>query len=344
MADENKLRQVLVNLLGNAAKFTERGGIVVRIRCQAIGTDGPRLRFEVEDTGPGISPEDMGKLFQHFGQGSAGISAESGTGLGLSISREFVRLMGGEISVSSQVGKGSVFSFEIPVAESDERAALGNTDSRRVIGLQPGQPRYRILIADDAVDNRELLVQLLGPVGFDLRAVVDGKEALREFRSWRPHLILLDIRMPEVDGYEVMRTVRAGKVDNQVKIIAVTASAFAEMRDEVLRAGADEFVAKPFREQEVFEKIASALGLEYVYEATVPETGPENVLDADALGRLDPQVIVRLREAALLVDFRGVQSVIDEIAVHDERAAKALRAMADRFDADAILDALPDGD
>src|SRR6476619_6312132 len=224
VTDINKLRQVFINVIGNAVKFTEQGGIALRVRADREGATGPCLRVEVEDTGPGISADEQGKLFRHFEQTKTGQKAGTGTGLGLAISREFVRLMGGDITVSSQVGKGSVFAIDLPLKEGEARSVQAKDAPRRVLGLEPGQATCRVLIADDIEDNRQLLAQLLAPVGFVTRLATNGAEAVQEFEEWGPHLILMDFRMPEMDGHEAIRRIRAMDGGKDAKIVAVTAS------------------------------------------------------------------------------------------------------------------------
>src|SRR5688572_24561125 len=272
VTDINKLRQVFINVLGNAVKFTERGGVTLRVRADRSGATGPCLRVEVEDTGPGISADEQASLFRHFEQTKTGQQTGTGTGLGLAISREFVRLMGGDITVSSQVGKGSVFVIHLPLTEGEAEAVLSKDKPRHVLRLQPGQAACRVLIADDIEDNRQLLAQLLAPVGFEIRLAINGAEAVREFENWRPHLVLMDFRMPVMDGHEAIRQIRALPGGREVKIIAVTASAMDENRLDLMAIGADDFIGKPFREAELFQKIHAHVGVQYLY-AEDP-TGP----------------------------------------------------------------------
>ncbi|MDZ4686185.1 MAG: PAS domain S-box protein, partial [Planctomycetaceae bacterium] len=234
VADINKLRQVFINVLGNAVKFTEEGGVGLRVRADHDGAAGPILRVEIEDTGPGISSEDQEKLFRHFEQTKTGQQAGTGTGLGLAISREFARLMGGDITVNSQVGKGSVFIIRLPLKEGEAQAVPAKDQPRHVLRLQSGQATCRVLIADDIEDNRQLLAQLLAPVGFEVRLATNGAEAVREFEGWRPDLILMDFRMPVMDGHEAIRRIRAMVGGEHPKIIAVTASAMDENRQELM--------------------------------------------------------------------------------------------------------------
>src|SRR5687768_6317011 len=255
VTDINKLRQVFINVLGNAVKFTDQGGIVVRVHAerQSATPPGPSLCVEVEDTGPGISPEDQDKLFRHFEQTKTGQQAGTGTGLGLAISREFVRLMGGAITVSSQLEKGSVFAIQLPMKEGEADAVVAKDKARHVLKLQPGQAPCRVLIADDVEDNRQLLAQLLTPIGFEVRLATNGAEAVAEFERWRPQLVLMDFRMPVMDGHEAIRRIRAMPGGKDSIVIAVTASAMDENRQQLMAIGADDFIGKPRSEEHTSE-------------------------------------------------------------------------------------------
>ena len=341
VTDENKLRQILVNLLGNAVKFTDTGSIELRVTARHDEAGKLRLMAEVEDTGRGIAPEDMGRLFEYFEQVAVGRPAETGAGLGLAISREFVRLLGGEIEAESTLGVGSVFKFDIAIEEAAAEAVAGGAERHHVVALLPGEPRYRVLVADDDPDNRELLVELLEAVGFSVRSVSDGKAALEEYEDWHPQLILMDMRMPEMNGYEATRHIRAMPGGADVAIIGVTASVFAEMRQGMYDAGVDEFLGKPFHESELLDKIGKLLGVHYVYdEAEGVEDEAEEALDTEALAALPRDLTGRIRQATVDGDFDAVIELADEVARFDEHVAVALRASAERFDADRILDAL----
>ena len=265
VSDINKLRQVFINVLGNAVKFTEQGGIDLRVRADRDEPTAPSLHVEIEDTGPGISSDDQDKLFRHFEQTKSGQQAGTGTGLGLAISQEFVRLMGGEITVNSQVGKGSSFVIRLPLHVGHADGVQAKDRPRQVLALQAGQSPVRVLIADDIEDNRELLAQLLAPVGFEIRLATNGAEAVEAFEQWRPHLVLMDFRMPVMDGHEAISRIRALPGGMDATIIAVTASAMDENRQELLEIGADDFISKPFREAELFQKIHAHVGVEYIF-------------------------------------------------------------------------------
>ncbi len=212
-SDESKLRQVLLNLLGNAIKFTDCGSITLRIRFVTHSPTElihpPQLIFEIEDTGPGIAPGELPHLFEAFAQTEAGRRSQEGTGLGLPISQKFARLMGGDIVVSSHLGIGSVFRCHIAIELADASEVPATAPRRRVIGLLPGQPTYRILIAEDKWANRQLLVKIFEPLGFEVREASNGQEAIDLWRDWQPHLIWMDMRMPVMDGYAATRAIKA---------------------------------------------------------------------------------------------------------------------------------------
>ena len=342
VVDESKLRQVLINLLGNAVKFTDQGGVAVRIGVMETDVSQVNLKVEVEDTGPGIPDEERDKLFRPFQQTGIGVRAGGGTGLGLAISREFVRLMGGDITVKSVVGKGSIFGFRIPLAEGAAEAVRKKSEGRRVHCLQPGQVPPRILIADDNEDNRALVGSLLGHVGFEVQKASDGRDAVEKFSEWRPHLILMDVRMPVMDGYEAIRRIREAPGGQGVNIITMTASAFSPSREEALRAGADAFMAKPFRETELLEKIAQLLGVRYVYE---DESEPASPLSeeltaaaAETPAAIPESLIELIREAAIDGDFDRVIELTAEVEAFDALLALGFRRLAERFDSQRLLE------
>jgi CheY-like chemotaxis protein len=346
VSDINKLRQVFINILGNAVKFTEQGGIGVRVRTDRECETGPLLWVEIEDTGPGLSPEDQEKLFRHFEQTKTGQQTGTGTGLGLAISREFVCLMGGAITVHSQVGKGSTFEIQLPLSEGEAQAIQAKDNSLHVLRLQPDQPACRVLIADDIEDNRQLLAQLLGPVGFEIRMATNGAEAVHEFEQWRPHLILMDFRMPVMDGHEAIRRIRAMPNGADPKIIAVTASAMDENRQELLEIGADDFISKPFREVELFEKIHAHAGVQYVYaELPIAETQNEPAeLTFKSLSGWPQEVIDPMREAVITADLDQLLTMIDAVELRDPGVAKGLRRLAESFQYQKLLDLFTEGD
>lgn len=343
VADVNKLRQVFINVLGNAVKFTEQGGVGVRVladRKGGAGAKGPSLRVEIEDTGPGISQDEQDRVFRHFEQTKSGQQTGTGTGLGLAISREFVRLMGGDITLRSQVDKGSTFVIDLPLKEGEAQAVQAKEKPRHVLRLQPGQPACRVLIADDIEDNRQLLAQLLAPIGFEVRLATNGAEAVKQFEEWKPCLILMDFRMPVMNGDEAIRRIRAMPGGKEPKIIAVTASALDENRQELMEIGADDFIGKPFREAELFHKIHTHVGVEYEYADDSAAAPAEEAaeLTSESLAGLPRELIDQMREAVVTADLDQLLARIQGVEVRDPRVAQGLCRLAEGFQYQKLLD------
>ncbi|MEM7345767.1 MAG: ATP-binding protein, partial [Chloroflexota bacterium] len=338
--DETKLRQVLINLLNNALKFTKEGGVALRVTGQP-DADRSTLRFEIEDTGLGIAPEELDALFEPFAQTESGRQSLEGTGLGLPLSRQFVQLMGGELTVESVVNGGSTFSFEIPVevvsATSITTADEGPT--RQVIALAPDQPRYRILIVDDNWTNRQLLLRLLNPLGFELREAENGQEAVNVWEDWSPQLIWMDMRMPIMDGYEATRQIKSTTKGQATAIIALTASTLEEERAVVLSAGCDDFVRKPFHEGDIFETMQLHLGVKFIYaEPTDVPEGVSGTSEAVDLTSLSPLLLTRLQQAAEDNDLSAMNSTIEEIQRVDPAISRALTRLANDFEYEQIAE------
>ncbi|MEH2443033.1 ATP-binding protein [Nostoc sp.] len=349
-ADESKLRQILVNLLGNAIKFTKIGQVTLRVETlnQNITPNEPiTLNFSVEDTGCGIADFDFNRLFEPFVQTEAGQKAQEGTGLGLPISQRFVRLMGGDIRVNSTLGKGSIFTFDIRT-----RAVIMDTlptpaQNRQVIGLEKGQPTYRILIVEDKLENRQLLVELLTPIGFEVREAVNGQAAIELWQNWSPNLIWMDLRMPIMNGFEATKYIKAAIAQAPV-IIALTGSAFEEDRVTAMSVGFDDFVRKPFRTTVIFEKMAEYLGVRYVYadelenqeKASWPSKTssftPDLLTVAD-LSVMPSDWIEQLHQAALRINAKEVLMLIKQIPEQHDRLIKALTNLVDCFCFEEII-------
>jgi CheY-like chemotaxis protein len=285
--DVRKLRQILINLLGNAVKYTEKGRVTLRIAFrEGMGTtrkaepaSPARLEFEVEDTGIGIAPEDRQRIFEPFVQLEPGRTTRDGTGLGLTLSRMFIELLGGEITIQSQVGKGSIFVFDIAVKLAKGTAVHTQEADRHAIGLLPGQPLYRILIVDDSAENRFVLRQSLERVGFPVLEAAGGQEAVDLYRSGQPHLIWMDLRMPGMDGNEAARRIREAESGTRTPIIALTAEVIENEGSPSDSPAFDDWLYKPFREAEVFDKLEKHLGVQFVYQSSVgsavADKGPE---------------------------------------------------------------------
>jgi two-component system sensor histidine kinase/response regulator len=339
-ADQSKIRQIVANLLSNAIKFTRHGG--VQLSVSAAGPAAPywKLVVEVKDTGPGIPAEELPQLFQKFGQTSSGRGSTLGTGLGLYLSRQYAVLLGGDLTVQSQPDVGSVFRLEVPVkAAAPYAAAVGRADLptlRRV----PGAPGYRIVVADDLADNRDVLRLLLERVGFEVQNAVNGWEALRLWKAWQPHLILMDAWMPEMDGYEATRRLRDSVPGREPRVLMISASAFEEDRLAALAVGADDFIAKPFRDLELLEQIRAQLGCEYETgpaPAAIAQPATAPALNPEAASRLPLALRQDLRAAILIGDFDRVASLLAEVKRLDSELAMGLTALANQFNATELL-------
>ncbi|MDF0552648.1 response regulator [Kamptonema sp. UHCC 0994] len=379
--DEKKLRVCLINLLGNAIKFTENGSVTLRVNLGVVNSEPGLLYttpsdcepfpiiFEVEDTGVGIAPEEIDSLFDPFVQSEAGRKSAEGTGLGLTITRKFVQLLHGNITAISALNKGTIFKFNIQISRADAYEVIDHP-LQRVSALEADQGDYRILVVDDTQENRLLLVKLLQPIGFEVLEAENGEQALTLWESWQPHLILLDTRMPIMDGMEVALQIRAKEREKQEKIllnlpsqiqniqsniessrtviIALTASAFEERREEIIAAGCDDFVRKPFQEQVIFEKMTEFLGVRYMYEQLPPVTNttpglryfiserPDSFF-LPLLGEMPLSWVQQLNQAANEVNEDLVFQLIDTIPENFVTLGDALKDLLEDFRLDRIV-------
>jgi signal transduction histidine kinase/CheY-like chemotaxis protein len=362
-ADEGKLRQVLINLLGNAVKFTERGSVTLRVMGQEAEArrqktvdsgqstvDGkapstvhrPLFTLSITDTGPGISPENQRDLFQPFQQGTEG-RMKGGTGLGLAITKRQVELMGGTIGVASKVGHGSRFFFELQLAPAREVVTAPQArDERQIVGLAAGSS-VRVLVVDDVHQNREVLSQMLSGIGCDVRLAEGGVQALEAIRVARPDLVFMDIRMPDLEGPEVVERVFAEFGQGQMKLVAISASVLEHEQQSYVKAGFDAFIGKPFRFAEVTDCLQRLLHIQFTYDedkATktpdAPAPDPQTVtLPADLLGRL--------QEAAARYSVTKLEQSLAELERDGEsgqQVAAYFRGLIQRGELEAIAEFL----
>jgi signal transduction histidine kinase len=387
VSDRLKLRQVLINLIGNAIKFTKSGSVMLRASVvsskESLTIDqedaaeedkgtwrqpdaesiqiqtsprhrsplSPRplpsgqltLQFEISDTGVGIYPEEINKIFQPFVQSKAGIDAGEGTGLGLTISQRYIELLGGNLAVNSQVNVGTTFKFQIPVTPIE---TLANNQCKlplnRVIGLAPNQRRYRILVVDDKLSNRELLIQMLSQVGFEVRVAENGREAIEIWEKFEPHLIFMDMLMPVMNGYEATKEIKATLKGQATVIIAITASVFEEQKPDILSSGCDDIIHKPFVDWVIFDKIIQYLGVRFLYEqsGTDKSTGGDSTLNLSAMQNLPYSWLTALEASAIALDDQAIYRVIAQIENQETELAKVLISYTDNFQYDKILEAI----
>ncbi|MBL1177414.1 PAS domain S-box protein [Pantanalinema sp. GBBB05] len=382
--DENKLRQVLINLVGNAIKFTASGQVALRISRQAAEPSSSitlaasvcevladlTLQFIVADTGVGIDPDELNRLFEPFIQSSHRQGSPEGTGLGLPISRQFVQLMGGDLRVNSTPGVGSTFTVTIPVQLADATTGAISLP-RHIVGLAPNQPSYRLLVVEDHDTNRLLLMQLLQAIGFEVQSANNGQEAIALWQTWQPHLIWMDMRMPIMDGYEATQQIRMMEAQRRIgepgreaphsssppataplalplssptKIIALTASAFEDDRARVIEVGCDDFVRKPFQETELLEKIADHLGVQYLdakADGLTNVTIPTDSFDPiAALQALPSRLLTQLYQATIQLDGQQLAKLTEQLASTHPSLAALLTTKLDNFDFEQILQLL----
>ncbi|MES9991728.1 MAG: response regulator [Candidatus Thiodiazotropha sp.] len=339
VGDEARLRQILINLVGNAIKYTQQGEVTLRLGTK--NNESAHLMIEVTDTGTGISPDDQKHIFDPFIQLEER-SGGTGTGLGLTITRQFVHMMGGIINLKSTPGKGSVFKIELPLVEAKD-SDIDNIESMEksnVKGLAPEQPDYRILIVEDQHENQLLLAKLMESVGFHVKVAENGARGVELFQSWHPHFIWMDRRMPVMDGMEAMLRIRELPEGKQVKIVAVTASAFIDQREEMLAAGMDDYVRKPFRVAEIYDCLSKHLGVKYLYEDNLESQQQDMTLTPEMLNVLPEDLLSDLKEALQSLEPARIEAVIQRIAKQDQTLEKILSYLANNFNYPAILKVL----
>lgn len=340
ISDEAKLKQILLNLIGNAIKYTKTGHITLLLMSEALTNDHYQLHFAVEDTGVGIAEQDLPLVFDTFVQ--VGKESEhQGSGLGLPIAQKYAQLMGGNISVSSELGKGSVFILSLPVikrAEQNESVKEAINDYPPICSLAPDQPHYRVLIVEDQLENRLLLKTLLEAVGFEVFEAVNGQEGIEQFILKQPHFIWMDRQMPIMDGITATRKIRELDNGKNVKIVAVTASVFAEQRQEFLAAGADDVIRKPYREAEIFNCMTKHIGVRFNKQLLIPQQAPAQ--PCLNIKHLPEELLTDLQQAATSLDVEQTMTVIERIKAIDAPLADSLLQSVKQFDFAAIIELL----
>jgi len=292
--DEKRLRQVLINLVGNAIKFTHQGKVVVQVSQVDLANNlvgfttasnqahhSNIIRFAITDTGQGIAYEDLDKIFEPFQQVEQSIDSKEGTGLGLTISRNLVALMGGQLHVQSQLGQGTTFWFDISLPEIEIVLNQQDHSQRQIIGLKGISPR--LLVVDDKIENRSILINLLTPLGFMVSEASNGEAALTKAERWQPEVIILDLFMSPMDGFELTRRIRASSTLQKNIIIATSASVYEADQQKSIEVGCDAFLPKPIEAQQLFQTLQTHLMLEWLYkdievEPFIPSTNQPFVL------------------------------------------------------------------
>lgn len=342
--DEQRLRQIVFNLLSNAVKFTKAGGVVFSVQQVARSSEISNLkseiptaavRFSVSDTGPGIAADDLAKLFEPFTQvGNKASAAATGTGLGLAISRSLVERMGGKLNVESKPGWGSRFWFDVTLPIAAGATNTNATLTRRIVGYLGD--RRRVLVVDDNAANRAVMVDMLAPLGFEIVESADGTSALEHAAAFRPHLVLMDLRLPNgIDGLEATRRLRASDLGTAVRIIAVSASAYDFDRQECFTAGCDEFLAKPFREEQLWSAVERTLNLTWTY-AEAEETRAPFAFELQAPPAAEATALYELAAKGDVVAIRQRAQALIALDPKYTPFAQSVLDLAARFKMKAI--------
>ncbi len=320
--DERRLRQILINLLGNAVKFTNTGTVTLRTYTEQEEKREDELpvyllHFEVQDTGIGIKAEQIEDIFSPFHQVGLSHNKADGTGLGLAISQRLAEMMGGQLTVSSKPGQGSVFCLTVPLlAVEGWKEPLQMEEDPLIIGLEG--PAVKTLVVDDKAENRAVLVEMLTPLGFEVIEAVNGKDALSKAAAWQPDVILMDLAMPGLDGFETTRQLRQMSALKETIIIAVSARVFDEDQQQSLAAGCNDFLAKPIQRNKLLKKLGTYLKLNWRYQQSHQKSALTTDDETVELKKLPKEAAAALYELALRGDFEALKQQITQLEQIDE--------------------------
>ncbi|MBW4678563.1 MAG: MASE1 domain-containing protein [Microcoleus vaginatus WJT46-NPBG5] len=336
-ADEKRLRQVLLNLLGNAIKFTDDGSVTLNVSFARAD----KIRFEVRDTGVGMSPDQLQKIFLPFEQvGDAKRQAE-GTGLGLAISQKIVSLMEGTIQVQSEKGVGSIFWFDVSLPQADEWMKTAQVDRHgQIVGIKDWQPK--ILVVDDKWENCSVVLKLLQPIGFEVMEAGNGEEGWQKVQEFQPDLVITDLIMPQLDGFELMKRIRESKTLKHILIIVSSASVFDTDQHQSLEAGGDAFLPKPVQATELLKTLRKHLKIEWVYEERFP-TSVQELTDKTEIVPPSVTEIETLYQLAVRGSFKGIIKQVKILEQSDEKFipfTQTLQKLAQNFQDKAIIEFL----
>ena len=287
---------------------------------------------QVSDAGAGIAAHELPKVFEAFEQTSSGIASHKGTGLGLAITKHFLLHMNGDISLESEVGKGSSFTFHLPVKEPLE-LFVKQDQLAPIIGIK--HP-VRALVVDDSWENREVLCLMLDNIGFETKQAASGKQALDIYREWEPDIIMMDLMMPEMDGYETTRLIRERPNGKKTFIIAVTAAGLQDGLHEITDQGFDGLVLKPYKEKDILEAIGKS-GIEYIFEDIVTQSTPAEPDKTLATVNIPPDLIDRIRQACLKARTDMLNEMLDDVKSVDPHAAKTIEELVNSYNYNGII-------
>jgi signal transduction histidine kinase len=339
--DEGKIRQILTNLIGNAVKFTDAGGIYFKLER----VEDHMYCFSVKDTGKGLPLEAQATIFRAFQQDSEG-HEKGGAGLGLAISKKQTELMGGDLSVESEVGDGATFFLKIPLPPAKEEIEARMDRNLEVVRLKEGQ-KVRALVADDIEENRSLLSKFLTDVGIEVVQVENGKEALESFRQNRSDIIFMDIRMPVMGGVEAIKKLRDEFPENELNIVIVSASVLKHEREEYEKLGCVEILQKPFRMEQVYQSTEKLLEIEFEYEEKAADNDSDSIpvqIDYSEIG-FPNDIIGKLKEAAEMCSVTEIERLLNSLDHknnHEKAFIKKFTDYKNKYDSDGMIKILGD--
>ncbi|MEA5078623.1 MAG: PAS domain S-box protein [Anaerolineaceae bacterium] len=350
-SDESKLKEILINLLGNAVKFTQKGGIILRCKADALKEANKfgdiRLQIEVEDTGMGIAANEIERLFQAFERSAEGTKNIEGTGLGLSISLNYARFLGGDIRVTSNPKVGSHFFVEVIVRSGNMQESETKLPARKVTGILDDVGKVKVLVVDDQPENRMVMKELLEQVGISTEIAEDGEQAVNLALTWKPDLIFMDLRMPVMNGYEAAKKIVKNPQTQDIPIVAVTASILGSDWRKVKASGMRGFVRKPYEAEDLFRIIEENLGPKFVYGEEIVNKRQvfpsQPILTRQDLQKLPTELITKMYDATIKADLDDLLKLIQQARSHSEKIADQLQELANNYQYEALLIILKEG-
>lgn len=338
--DGLKLRQIIINLLSNAIKFTSKGEVNLQVECQ----NHQFLVFKIIDSGAGIAQAELARIFEPFEQSATGKQSGEGTGLGLAICRSLIKLLGGILEIESVVGEGTTFLFQIPLKIPDLTNPNTSANNPSNIAIAILLEQHNILVVDDNLDNCRLLNDLLTQIGFTVKEAYNGQQAIEMLTNWNPDLILMDLSMPVMDGYEATTIIKNNDSTKQTKIIATTASVVQEEKEQILAAGCDDVIAKPFDLEELFNAIAKSLNISNL---DYQDSSKDNLysvvslvnttMDLEELEQLPNEWLQKLHYAAISANEREIYLLIEQMPLENLALAHKLKTMVSNFALEGII-------
>ncbi|RXP58555.1 PAS domain S-box protein [Lutibacter sp. HS1-25] len=328
LADESKIRQVIINLIGNALKFTSKG--FVKITVEVLKDNF--INVTVKDSGVGILKEEQEAVFKPFEQAQKGARVSGGTGLGLAISKKFANLMDGDITIESELGKGSEFSFTFGFKASEQAENVEGAEELKVVSLVPEMKGLKLAIVDDRLENRDILLQKFTPLGFDIKQAENGLEAVELYKNWKPEIILMDVVMPVLNGIEATRQILQMRGNHDVKIFIVSASALESEQQEVMDIGATVFIKKPVNFVDLLAQMVDKGGVKFVYEVK-----KKIEINYGLASEIPQHLKDKFIEASEEGDFELLQNLLEELENDSNKSFKEIEECINEMEFEKLI-------